>query len=79
MDVAELILDAVRREVSRQLSDVREVRWGTVSTASPLEVTFPGDSEAVPVSAIDGYSPTAGATVVLLKVGRRWWAIGEKA
>ena len=78
MDVSQIILDAVRREVSRQLSDVRQVRWATVTSTSPFTVTLPGDSEAVPVAAIDGYTPTVGATCVLLKVGTRLWAIGER-
>ena len=79
MNVPDLILDAVRREVARQLADVREVRWGTVDTVSPLMVTMPGDTASIPVSAVDGYTPTAGAKVVVLKVGKRGlWAIGER-
>ena len=78
MNVSDLILDAVRREVARQLSEVREVRWGTVETASPLTVTLPGDTATVGVSAVDGFTPTVGATVVLLKVGNRLWAIAER-
>ena len=79
MDVAALILDAVRREVSRQLRGAREVTWGTVTQASPLRVRLRGDSDDVSVAAIDGFTPTLGARVVLLKVGNRLWAIGERA
>ena len=79
MNVSDLILDAVRREVARQLSEVRQVRWATVTTASPLTVTFPGDTAAVAVGRLDSYTPTVDDTAVLVKAGTRWLAIGAKA
>ena len=79
MDISQVILDAVRREVARQLADVRQVRWATVTAVSPLTVTFPGDSAAVPVGRLDSYTPTVDDTAVLVKAGTRWIAIGDKA
>ena len=79
MDVSQLILDVVAREVARQLSDVRQVRWASVSVADPLTVTFPGDTAAVSVGRLDSYTPTVGDTAVLVKAGTRWVAIGAKA
>lgn len=78
MDVADLILEAVRHEVDRRLAEVLQVRFGKVETSSPLTVTLAGDSAASPVKPVDGFVATVGATVVLLKVGSKWWAVAER-
>lgn len=77
MSITDQIIAAVRREVRRQLQP--PVRWATVTQASPLQVEFPGDTASTPVSQLAGYAPTVGEQAVLLRVGRRWVAVGEVA
>ena len=74
MNVARMIVDAVRAEVARQ-RPAPTVLWGTVATVTPLTVTFAGDVTAVPVPLISaGLSPGPGDRVVLTRVGAAWAA-----
>lgn len=77
MTVAELILDAVRREVRRMLPSPA-VQWGTVTQSSPLEVLVDGNEVSEPVLPLDGYTATVGATVLIVQAGTRRYAIGER-
>jgi len=70
-----MLLDVIDRRVARQTPAA--AGFAEVTTVGPLTVTFPGDSTAVPMSALSGYSPTVGDTAVLLKVGSRWVAVGS--
>ena len=73
----ELLLEVIDRRIARRTVPV--AGFAEVTTASPLQVTFPGDTAAVPMSRLASYSPTVGDTAVLLKVGSRWVAIGAVA
>ena len=76
MTPVEMLLDAVRREVARQVSDERVVKWGTVKSLTPLRVLLPGDTTSVRVGIVGSYVPTVGDRVALLKVGAGWFAAG---
>lgn len=73
-DLVRELLDAV---APRDVRDVPELPWAIVSQATPLEVTFPGDSAGVPVSPARSYSaPAVGDRVVVARVGRALVALG---
>lgn len=76
MSPVEMLLDSVRREVGRQVSDERVVKWATVKSLSPLRVVLPGDSATVRVGIVGGYVPAVGDRTALLKVGGGWFAAG---
>ena len=73
----ELLLEVIDRRIARQA--VPAAGFAEVTTVGPLTVTFPGDSAAVPMSALAGYVPTVGDTAVLVRVGSRWVAVGSLA
>lgn len=56
----------------------RVITWGVVTSVSPTEVRFGGDTVDVEVaSKLAGYTPTTNDVVVLLKVGTSWVIIGD--
>ena len=73
----DMLLEVIDRRIARR--DMPAARFAEVTTTGPLTVTFPGDSAAVPMSRLSSYAPTVGDTVVLLRVGSRWVAIGALA
>lgn len=73
----DVLLEVIDRRIARR--DVPAAGFAEVTTDSPLTVTFPGDSAAVPMSRLSSYTPTVGETAVLLRVGSRWVAIGALA
>lgn len=77
MGVPDVLLEVIDRRIAKSIKPA--TRFAAVTTASPLTVTFPGDTGAVPMSRLASYTPTTGATVVLLRVGTRFVAIGELA
>lgn len=72
-----VLRDAIAAEVSRQLPR-SEVLYGTVTDVDPLTVTLRGDTAPIPARPVDGYTPTVGATAVMLRVGQAVWAIAER-
>jgi len=77
MSVSDVLLEVIDSRIRRASKPA--VMFAEVDTASPLTVTFPGDTAAVPVSRLDSYTPTIGDTAVLLRVGTRFVAIGDLA
>ena len=73
----ERLLEVIDRRIARRTVPV--AGFAEVTTAVPLTVTFPGDTAAVPMSALAGYVPTVGDTAVLVRVGSRWVAVGSLA
>ena len=77
MGVPDVLLEVIDRRISRAMRPGS--RFAEVTATSPLMVEFPGDTESVRVPRLGGYSPTVGDTVILLRVGTRFVAIGALA
>jgi hypothetical protein len=77
MGTPDVLLEVIDRRIGRAVRP--GAVFATVASTSPLTVTFPGDSSAVPVSREKTYTPVFGETAVLLRVGTRWVAVGGLA
>lgn len=54
------------------------IRWGKVTSTSPLEVQFAADTAGVAVGGVIGaYTPVVDDVVVLLRVGVQWGIVGD--
>lgn len=54
------------------------IRWGKITSTSPLEVQFTADTAGVPVGGTIGpYTPVLHDVVVLLRVGVQWGIVGD--
>ena len=77
MSVPDVLLEVIDRRILR--ASKPGSRFAEVTVVSPLTVTFPGDTAAVPVSRLSSYAPTVGDTAILLRVGTRFVALGALA
>jgi hypothetical protein len=77
MGAPDMLLEVIDRRIDRAVRP--GAVFATVSSTSPLLVTFPGDTSAVPVSRMKTYTPVFGETSVLVRVGTRWVAVGGLA
>ena len=77
MSVSKVLFEAIDSRILR--ASKPGAAFAQVDVASPLTVTFPGDTVAVPVSRLSSYSPTVGDTAILLRVGTRFVALGALA
>lgn len=54
------------------------VTWGKVTSTSPVQVTFAGDTSGTTVGLRDdGYTVTLNDKVMLVKVGAQWIILGK--
>lgn len=73
----ERLLEELADDPENQPGEV-PTTWGEVTTASPLEVTFAGDTTPVRVTRkIDAYLPVVADTVALVRFGSKWVAVGK--
>jgi hypothetical protein len=50
---------------------------GQVTSTSPLEIRFYGDTGDTAVTALAHYTPATNDKVILVKVGPQWFIVGE--
>lgn len=59
---------------------LEEPRYAAVTATAPLAVRFWSDDvSVVEVDRLRGYTPTAGDTVLMMKVGARWLVVDAVA
>jgi len=68
-------LSVFTKLIDSRIDDI--IRWGTVTTASPLAIQFSGETASQSVKKLSSYTPTLADYVILIKAKNTYICLGK--